>query len=139
MATLNTPPPQTPSALGSVWSVWPTGAVALCLLLAFTASAEPSPHGAWACEHQKPDGTTTQNCAVTVELNGEAYLVKWTVEGHTWEGTGVLQSGRFAVAFVDTKRNVFGIALYAHDAGRWVGQWSVSGNPRLWSEVWTLR
>ncbi len=138
MATLNNAP-ASPACLYAALVC----AVALCLSPAVAAAQEPSPYGPWACQHQKPDGTITKDCVVVVELNGESYLVKWQVEGNAWEGTGVLQAGHFAVAFVDTKKNVFGIALYKyaldeHGFGSWVGHWSVSGNPRLWSEVWTI-
>jgi hypothetical protein len=99
------------------------------------AAAPAAPLGEWLCSGSAPDGTPYSG-KVTVTRQGDAFLVTWELAGDTFTGVGVLQAGRFAVAFIDHTRDLYGVSMFWQVGAQWEGEVTLSGSGTTQREVW---
>jgi hypothetical protein len=108
----------------------------LLVLILIVASSLADPAGTYRVSGTNPGSGSTYFGTVTVERNGETFLVTWTVAGGRQIGVGIGKDDLLAVSY--RSGNAIGIALYLPDqAGGWKGIWAPIGSQTLGTEIWT--
>jgi hypothetical protein len=105
----------------------------LLALILTVASSLADPAGTYRVSDTNPGSGSTYTGAVTVERNGETFLVTWTIAGGRQIGVGIGKDDLLAVSH--RSGNAIGIALYL--TGGWKGIWAPIGSQTLGTEIWT--
>jgi hypothetical protein len=111
----------------------------ICTLLALVltvVSCLADPVGTYRVTGTNPKSGSTYSGTVTVERNGDTFLVAWKIAGSRQIGVGIGKDDFLAVSYRST--NSIGIALYRPDLnGGWNGIWAPFGGQALGTETWT--
>jgi hypothetical protein len=99
--------------------------------------AAEAPAGRFRCEGVNPDGKSAYAGQVTVLKTGDTYQIQWKVGPTHYLGTGVMQGGAFAVAYMTPKKDWMGVALYQKQGPSWFGVWAQAGTQVKGLEKWT--
>ena len=106
----------------------------LLVLILTVASSLADPAGTYRVSGTNPGSGSTYSGTVTVERNGETFLVTWTVAGGRQIGVGIGKDDLLAVSY--RSGNAIGIALYLPDqTGGWKGIWAPIGSQTLGTEI----
>jgi hypothetical protein len=105
-------------------------------LFAMAAPASAQLLGRYGVEGRNPDGSTYAGTS-TVEKQGDAFRVTWTVDGARFVGTGI--GGDEAIAITYRSGNNTGVALLVKEGGQYLLVWTYAGGTALGTEKWTRR
>ena len=108
--------------------------IVLALVLT-VASSLADPAGTYRVSGTNPGTGSTYSGTVTVERNGDTFLVAWTIAGTRQIGVGIGKDDFLAVSY--RSGDAIGIALYRPDQnGGWKGIWAPIGSQTLGTETW---
>jgi hypothetical protein len=111
------------------------GAAVFIVLTAISALADPV--GTYELSGANPGNGSEYSGTVTVQRNGDTFLVIWTFAGSRQVGIGIGRDDLITVSY--RSGNSIGIAVYRPDGDGGKGIWAPAGSQNLGTEVWTRR
>lgn len=100
-----------------------TAGLVLMLMLLLVGAAEAAVEGTYRCAGTNPDGSQYHG-RVVIQPAGEAYSLRWSIEGASHQGIAIFQDDILAASWGMPGQPGFGVVVYRRDSdGTLTGQW----------------